>query len=213
VRTFLDKIRATLRQSGSWTAGKLIPRLNQQIMGWALYHRHAASKRTLALVDQAIFRMLRRWCHRRHQTKSWSWLKRKYFRQEGHRHWIFHGTLPDKDGKGRPISLQEAGRVSVRRHVKIRSAANPYDPAWEPYLEERLSKQLEGTLEGRGRIAYLWKSQEGRCVRCGQALRPSEKPWHVHHRRWRCHGGQETVGNLELLHRNCHWQIHYGKQS
>jgi RNA-directed DNA polymerase len=212
VQTFLDKIRETIRNSGSWTAGELIHRLNQQIKGWAMYHRYAASKRTFSLVDQEIFRMMRRWCHRRHPTKSWKWLKKKYFRQEGHRHWIFHGTLPDKDGKGIPISLMEAGRVTVRRFVKIQSAANPYDPVWEPYLEERLYWQLEGTLAGKGRIEYLWKSQEGRCVRCGQALRTSEKPWHIHHRCWRCHGGQDTVDNLELLHGLCHRQIHYGKQ-
>jgi len=212
VQTFLDKIRETIRNSGSWTAGELIHRLNQQIKGWAMYHRYAASKRTFSLVDQEIFRMIRRWCHRRHPTKSWKWLKKRYFRHEGHRHWIFHGTLPDKDGKGIPISLMEAGRVTVRRFVKIQSAANPYDPVWEPYLEERLYWQLEGTLAGKGRIEYLWKSQEGRCVRCGQALRPSEKPWHIHHRCWRCHGGQDTVDNLELLHGLCHRQIHYGKQ-
>ncbi len=212
VQTFLDKIRETIRNSGSWTAGELIHRLNQQIKGWAMYHRYAASKRTFSLVDQEIFRKIRRWCHRRHPTKSWKWLKKKYFRQEGHRHWIFHGTLPNKDGKGIPISLMEAGRVTVRRFVKIQSAANPYDPVWEPYLEERLYWQLDGTLAGKGRIEYLWKSQEGRCVRCGQALRPSEKPWHIHHRCWRCHGGQDTVDNLELLHGLCHRQIHYGKQ-
>jgi len=213
VRTFLDKIRETIRESGSWTAGELIHRLNQQIKGWAMYHRYAASKRTFALVDQEIFRKIRRWCRRRHLTKSWSWIKKKYFRQEGHRHWIFHGTLPDKDGKGIPVSLMEAGRVTVRRFVKVQSAANPYDPVWEPYLEERLYWQLEGTLAGKGRIEYLWKSQEGRCMRCGQALRTSEKPWHIHHRHWRCHGGQDTVDNLELLHARCHRQIHYGRQS
>ena len=213
VRTFLEKIRETIRASGSWTAGELIHRLNQQIKGWAMYHRYAASKRTFTLVDQEIFRKIRRWCHRRHPSKSWKWLRTKYFRHQGHRHWIFHGTLPDKDGKGIPLSLMEAGRVPVRRYVKIQSAAHPYDPVWEPYLEERLYWQLEGTLAGKGRIAYLWTSQKGRCAGCGQALRPSEKPWHIHHRCWRCHGGQETVDNLELLHGYCHRQIHYGKPS
>ncbi len=213
VRTFLGKIKETIKKSGSWTASELIHRLNQQIKGWAMYHRHVASKRTFSRVDHAIFEMFRRWCRRRHQKKSWRWIKKKYFREEGHRHWIFTGTLSDKDGKGIRIDLMEAGRVSIRRHVKIQSQVNPYDPQWKTYLEERLSKQLEGTLEGRGRIGYLWNRQGGRCVRCGQPLQTSEKPWHVHHRRWRCHGGQDTVDNLELLHATYHRQIHYGKQS
>jgi RNA-directed DNA polymerase len=212
VQTFLGKLRDTIRQSGSWTAGELIHRLNQQIKGWALYHRYAASKYTFNRVDRWIFRRLRRWCRRRHPCKSWKWITKKYYRAEGHRHWIFTGTLADKEGKGIPISLMEMGRVRIRRYVKIRSEANPYDPEWELYLEERLYWQLEGTLAGQGRIAYLWKSQEGRCAACGQTLRPNEKPWHIHHRRWRCHGGADTIDNQELLHQHCHRAIHYGKR-
>jgi RNA-directed DNA polymerase len=213
VQTFLREIKETIRKSGSWTAGELVHRLNQQIKGWALYHRHAASKRTFALVDQRIYRMVKNWCRRRHRNKSWTWIKKRYYRNEGHRHWIFTGTLPNKDGKGIPIALMEAGRVRIRRFVKIRSEANPYDPKWEPYLEERLYWQLEGTLAGKGRIDYLWKSQGGRCARCGQTLRTSEQPWHIHHRCWLCHGGQDTVDNEELLHKHCHHQIHYGTQT
>jgi len=211
VRTFLGKIKETIQNAGSWTAGELIQRLNQQIKGWTMFHRHAASKYTFNQVDRHIFRMLRHWCRHRHREKSWTWINRKYFRASGHRHWIFTGTLPDSKGKEVAIDLMEANRVAIRRFVKIRSHANPYDPAWELYLEERLYWQLEGTLAGRGRIEYLWKAQEGRCVYCGQALRPSEKPWHIHHRHWRSHGGPDTVDNLELLHGHCHRQIHYGK--
>jgi RNA-directed DNA polymerase len=213
VKTFLGKIRETIRKAGSWTAGELIHRLNQQIKGWAMYHRHVASKRTFAFVDMRIFRMLKEWCRHRHPNKSWRWIRKKYYRHEGHRHWIFTGTLRTTDGKGMSIDLMEAGRVRIRRFVKIRSDANPYDPAWELYLEERHYWQLEGTLAGMGRIEYLWKEQGGRCARCGQTLRTSEKPWHIHHRLWRCHGGQDTVDNVELLHGLCHRQIHYGQQS
>ena len=123
----------------------------------------------------------------------------------------FTGTLCDSEGKEFEVTLMEAGRVAIRRYVKIRSDANPYDPAWELYLEARLYWQLEGTLAGRGRIKYLWKAQDGRCMHCGQALRTSDRPWHLHHRHWRSHGGPDTVDNLELLHDHCHRQIHYSK--
>ena len=101
--------------------------------------------------------------------------------------------------------------IKVLRWVKIRSAANPYDPEWELYLEQRSAWKLTHTLAGR--IEYLWKEQQGRCVVCGQALRIEEQPWHIQHRVWRSQGGQETCDNLEMLHTNCHRQIHSKKES
>jgi RNA-directed DNA polymerase len=32
--------------------------------------------------------------------------------------------------------------------------------------------------------------------------------WHVHHLRWRSHGGSDLIENLVLLHPNCHRQVH-----
>ena len=208
VKTFLAKIRETIDGSGSQTAGEMIRRLNQQIKGWTMYHRYAASKRTFTYVDQRIFRMVWRWCRRRHRTKSGTWIKTNYFRREGRRHWVFTGTLFDQKGQGRPIQLMEAAKVRIIRYVKIRSAVNPYDPEWEPYLEARLGWQLAQTLAGRNRIDYLWKEQEGRCVVCGQPLRIAEEDCQIHHRIWRSRGGPDTADNLELLHANCHRQIH-----
>ena len=75
-----------------------------------------------------------------------------------------------------------AAGVKILRWVKIRSAANPYDPEWELYLEERSAWKLTHTLAGRGRIEYLWKEQEGRCLVCGQILQVEEEAWHIHHR-------------------------------
>src|SRR4051794_35577943 len=61
VKTFLTKIRGTIARSGSQTAGEMIRRLNQQIKGWVMYHRYAASKRTFTYVDHRIFRMVWHW--------------------------------------------------------------------------------------------------------------------------------------------------------
>ena len=70
VKTFLSKIQETIDGSGSLTAGELIRRLNQQIKGWTMYHRYASSKRTFTNVDHRIFRMVWRWCRRRHRKKG-----------------------------------------------------------------------------------------------------------------------------------------------
>jgi RNA-directed DNA polymerase len=208
VKTFLSKIQATIDDSGSRTVGDMIQRLNQQIKGWTMYHRFAVSRRTYAAVDHRIYWKLRRWCRKRHRSKSWKWIKKKYFQCAGDRDGVFTGVIVDRKGKGWPIRLMQAAGVKVLRWVKIRSDANPYDPAWEPYLEARLTWKRGHTLAGRSGIEYLWKVQGGKCVVCGQWLRVQEQPLHMHHRRWRCYGGQETFDNLELLHDNCHRQIH-----
>jgi RNA-directed DNA polymerase len=215
VKTFLSKIQETIDNSGSMSAGEMIWRLNQQIKGWTMYHRHAASKRTFTQMDRRIFRLIWHWCRLRHRQKSWSWIKERYFKEEGHRHWVFTGTLRDRKGNGWPIQLMEAAKVKIVRQVKIRSEVNPYDPEWEPYLEARMVWKLEQTLAGKGRIEYLWKEQQGRCRVCGQPLRVadevarvSEEGWHIHHRIWRSLGGASTADNLELLHANCHRQVH-----
>src|SRR5262245_24365392 len=101
-RSFLAKVQATLDSSGSMTAGELIQRLNQQIKGWALYHRHAVSQRIFAAVDDRIFWTLRRWWQRRHGQKSWGWIRRKYFQRAGDRDWVFTGVVRDGKGKGWP---------------------------------------------------------------------------------------------------------------
>jgi RNA-directed DNA polymerase len=208
VRTFLGKIDEVIQQEGGYlTAGQLIERLNPKIRGWALYHRHASSKRTFARVDDWIFKKLWRWARRRHRGKSAGWVKRKYFATLGGRGWRFCGLVSDPDGSPYPVFLKRAGATVIRRHVKVRGTANPYDPFWELYFEERLATQMASTLTGRGKAEYLWQEQAGKCLVCRQPL-TLEEGWHCHHLRWRCHGGDDTVHNLVLLHPNCHRQVH-----
>src|SRR5262245_58566428 len=152
VKTFLAKIQETLDTAGGMAAGDLIQRLNQQIKGWTMYHRYAVSKRIFQAVDNRIFWKLRRWCRQRHRKKSWKWIRQKYFQRVDRRDWVFTGVIRDSKGSAWPIRLMQAAGVKVRRWTKIRSAANPYDPEWELYLEERSAWKLTHTLAGRGRI-------------------------------------------------------------
>jgi RNA-directed DNA polymerase len=146
VQTFLAKIQGVIGgQGGQGTAGELIQVLNAKIKGWTMYHRHACSKRTFTRVEVRIFHMLWRWCRRRHHRRSASWIKKKYFKRFGDRDWVFTGSLKDGQGRSRPICLLQAGRVSIRRQVKVRGEANPYDPRWALYFEERLFQKMQAT--------------------------------------------------------------------
>ena len=109
-------------------------------------------------MDDVIFRKLWRWARRRHRRKSAAWVKAKYFTRPGDGRWRFRGTVTDDDGQAlHGASWSGLGRRPIRRHVKIRGEANPYDPAWELYFEERLATQMASTLTGRGvRVTFGW---------------------------------------------------------
>ena len=208
VKTFLTKIGDLMRrQSGHLTAGELVQRLNPLIRGWALYHRHASSSRTFAYVDNVIFRRLWRWARRRHRHKPARWVMKKYFALPNGEGWRFNGTVRSRSGRRYAVRLLKATDVHIRRHIKVRGEANPYDPDWELYFEERLANRLANSLTGQRRARYLWQEQNGRCLVCGRML-TLEEGWHVHHLLWRTHGGNGKTANLVLLHPNCHRQVH-----
>jgi len=208
VRALLDKVADLLQGVGrSLSAGLLIAQLNLMLRGWAFYHRHAASLRTFTRVDHLIFRLLWHWARRRHPTRGARWVKAKYFTQRGQARWVFQGIIREESERPRPIYLYQTATTKIRRHVKIRGAANPFDPGWEVYFEERLSARMAVDLAGRAMTEHLWKRQGGKCPVCGQGL-TLEEDWHLHHVEWRVHGGSDAWFNRKLLHANCHRQVH-----
>jgi RNA-directed DNA polymerase len=208
VKTFLTKVRQLIREEGrSLTAGELIQALTPKIQGWALYHRHASSKRTYAYVDHQLHGALWRWARRRHRGQSAHWVKRRYYRADGHRSWVFTGELLTRKGEPYTVKLLKAADVRIERQVLIYHEANPYDPSWEPYYEARLQAKMRATLLGRETLLELYERQGGRCLRCGD-LFTDLSDWHLHHRHWRVYGGGSETSNLELLHAHCHRQLH-----
>src|SRR5207253_3843352 len=120
------------------------------------------------------------------------WVRAKYFIRRGHNHWVFHGKAVDGLGRLCPVYLYHTADTGIRRHVKIRGQANPYDPAWEVYFEERLSAMMAQTPTGRRAARFLWKQQGGKCPVCDQELRLEER-WHMHHIQWRVRGGSDAL--------------------
>jgi RNA-directed DNA polymerase len=207
VKTFLTKVRGVIKAQATASAAHLILLLNPIIRGWANYHRHGASSATFIKVDSAIFRALWQWAKRRHPRKAARWIKHKYFGSLGGRNWVFFGEVAKPEQKTQKVWLYLAVRTTIRRHRKIQGAANPYDPAWELYFEERLGVKMAEHLKGRRTLFRLWKAQEGLCPVCNQAI-TEVTGWHNHHIVWRSHGGSDRVENRVLLHPNCHRQLH-----
>lgn len=209
VKAFLGTVRETIKANKQTAAGELITILNPMIRGWVTYHRHVVSKATFGRVSHEIFKMLWRWARRRHPNKSAAWVKKKYFQSRGGRNWVFFGQKTQRDGGTQEIWLFHAAAMPIKRHTQIRGEANPYDPHWEAYFDQRLGvKWLQGA--NRRKLVTLWREQEGSCPICRQKI-TKETGWNIHHVVQRVYGGQDTLSNLLLLHPNCHRQVHSQK--
>jgi RNA-directed DNA polymerase len=207
IHTFLEKVRSLVKKSLHAPAWRLITELNRMIRGWALYHRHVKSKRIFSSVDQAIFISLWRWALRRHPRKGKRWLMRRYFARRGGRSWCFFGSRRKKDGTKEVVWLFHATSLPFSIYTKVRRASNPYHPAWEMYFEERESRHMAHTLAGRAILLYLWRTQGGKCPACGLPI-SRETGWHSHHVIPKVLGGHDGATNRQLLHPECHRQLH-----
>lgn len=151
-KRFLNDIRGVIKKNKTAKTENLIQLINPKIRGWTNYFRHAVSKETFSYVDHNIFKSLWKWATRRHPNKNVAWVKNKYFRTQGNRHWIFHAKIPTKDGKSTNLDLIEAAYVSIKRHVKIRAEATPYDPMFTDYFKERAINRSRNWMEKPGQL-------------------------------------------------------------
>jgi RNA-directed DNA polymerase len=207
INSFLEKIRETIKQNATMTTENLIIKLNPMIRGWANYHRHFVSKVVFQAVDKAIFECLWRWAKRRHPNKTRYWIKSKYFTSIGGDNWGFSAASKGKDGKLHTVRLLDAAKVPIKRHIKVKAEANPYNPNWETYFEQRMDVQMEANLKGYKKLLRLWNEQNGICSVCDEKI-TKITGWHSHHIIQRVHGGTDGNSNRVLLHPNCHRQVH-----
>ncbi|HEX2712840.1 MAG TPA: group II intron reverse transcriptase/maturase, partial [Candidatus Acidoferrales bacterium] len=170
VKTFLDGIRRTIKAAQGVSAADLIDDLNPKIRGWANYHRHVVSKRTFGRVDHSIFSSLWKWARRRHPNKSPRWFKPKYFDRHGNRNWSFFGETCDDEGQTNKVWLYCAKSTPIKRHVKVQGEANPYDPTYETYFEEREGAHMLETFRGTRTLRSLWYEQRGLCTLCNTTI-------------------------------------------
>ena len=207
LKTFLDGIRQTIRNARGMSAADLIDLLNPKIRGWANYHRHVVSSRIFSSVDRSIFYNLWQWARGRHQKKTSHWLKKKYFEKRGTREWCFFGETCDDQGQLHKAWLYHARSTPIRRHVKVKGEANPYDPAFETYFEEREGSYMRETFRGTRTLRYIWHEQRGLCTVCRLPITRTTG-WRLHHCVPLVQGGSKSAENRLLLHPECHDKVH-----
>lgn len=137
VNTFLSNIRNLIKAEATAKTENLIYLLNPKIRGWANYYRHVVAKATFGMVDHEIFQAIWRWAKRRHPNKSSSWVYKKYFCTIEYDAWVFNAGIKPYQGRFKLLRLIKASSTPIKRHIKIRAEATPYDPKYIEYLEKR----------------------------------------------------------------------------
>jgi RNA-directed DNA polymerase len=205
VQRFLRKLRDIVKGNATIRQDLMIKKLNPLIRGWANYHRHVVSKRIFGKVSHSIWQCLWRWAKRRHPNKGARWVRQKYFRTVGAQHWVFGKETGKTLSTGKPelLTLHDIASTPIRRHRKIKAAANPFDPQWESYFEERLGFAMLDSLKGRIRLIRLWLNQERTCPVCRQMITKSSG-WRLFHLERVIDGGTDANRNLVMLHPDCH---------
>lgn len=141
INRFLKSIKEVIRKGTALPTEQLIHTLNSRITGWVNYFRTSVSSRVFSMINHEIFLALMRWACKRHARKGKRWIVNKYFTTLRGNHWRFYCKIKDKNGKQKPLYLKNAEDTKIRRHIKIRSDANPFNPLYREYFEQREKKR------------------------------------------------------------------------
>lgn len=200
VNQLLYECKQILKSHRTAKPGNVIHLLNAKLRGWAMYYRHVCSKRIFSKVDYLVWYQVYRWAKRRHPKKSKRWVLRKYFSQPG---CVF---MDRRMG----VSLYRLSQLPIQRHIRVNRDYRVYEGSQQAIAYWQKRDYLSGQMRLTARqTSMLYRRQTGRCVYCREILLATAGVLpHRHHIRPRSFGGEERLGNLRLLHPECHRELH-----
>ena len=89
IRIYFEKLKKIVKNSNAISQENLIFRLSNNIRIWSSYYNIIFNKNILQYFDYLIFKILWRWCCRRHPNKNKKWIKYKYFQKINGKGWVF----------------------------------------------------------------------------------------------------------------------------
>jgi RNA-directed DNA polymerase len=149
VKKFSEDLRETIQKLGNTATVKLIATLNSKIRGWTNYYRSCVAKEIFNDVDTVVFDSLRKTLKRKHPNKSTSWIRHKYFTKIGARNGYFFCKVKTKKMVTKRYSLIKAANTKIRRHIKIRRRATPFDSDFDDYFIERENRLKRERINSR----------------------------------------------------------------
>ncbi len=207
VQAFYRKAKEAISGHKTVRQKDLIRLLNPMLRGWANYHRPVVAKEAFSRMDHLLFRAIWRWAKRRHPKKNAKWVRKKYFRSEGNRNWMFGTTVHKEDGTQKKLALYTLADTAIRRHKKVKGSYNPFDPADELYGEALRKERMLDSMQHRKQWVSLFRQQNGLCALCGCKI-TRDTGWHDHHLVYKVRGGSDALSNRVLLHPVCHAKVH-----
>jgi RNA-directed DNA polymerase len=169
VNRLRERLAAETRTLRGGNAMAVIARLGPVIRGWAAYYRTVVSSEVFSSLDTYVWRLLYKWARWRHKNKPRRWAVTRYFGKFNkfrNDHWVFG----DRDSGAYLVKFSWTG---IERHVPVKGAASPDDPALASYWAGRRTK-VKPPLDGY--TLRMLTRQAGLCPLCGDRLLSAEQP-------------------------------------
>jgi RNA-directed DNA polymerase len=169
VRRLRERLAAEMRTLRGGNAMAVIAKLNPIIRGWAAYYRGVVSSRVFRWLDSYMWKLLYKWARWRHSNKPKFWIVGRYFGKFNkfrNDHWVFG----DRDTGA---YLVKFSWTAIERHVPVKGAASPDDPALAAYWAKRREK-IKPPLDKYS--LRLLTAQHGLCPLCGDYLLSADQP-------------------------------------
>ena len=169
IKRVRERLASELRTLRGGNAMAVIATLNPLIRGWAAYYRGVVSSRVFSSLDDHLWHLTYKWATWRHNNKPKRWIVGRYFGKFNtfrNDHWVFG----DRDSGA---CLVKFSWTNIQRHVPVKGAASPDDPALASYWAER-RKKVKPPLD-RYSLRLLTR-QDGRCPLCGDHLLAPDQP-------------------------------------
>jgi RNA-directed DNA polymerase len=195
IKRLRERLAAETRKLRGTNAVAVITTLSPIIRGWAAYYRTVVSSEVFASLDHHVWSLLYKWARWRHKNKPRRWVVARYFGKFNkfrNDHWVYG----DRDSGGYLVKFSWTG---IERHVPVKGAASPDDPALASYWAERRTK-VKPPLDRY--TLRLLSRQAGLCPLCGDHLLSADQPpqspgqWE----RWWLHVTRRAIAASYLVH-------------
>ena len=143
IKKFSESLREVIKDLGNTSTIKLIASLNSKIRGWTNYYRSCVAKEIFRDIDKVVLDSLWNMLKSKHPNKGLQWIRNKYFTRIGGMAWYFFCKVKTEIGD-KIYTLTKAARTTIKRHLKIKGRATPFDKDFKEYFairEDRLKRE------------------------------------------------------------------------